>query len=144
MEPFRCRRSRIARDAYDDCIAYLDEQLGQLFRNLDSRGLLKNTVVVLTSDHGEHFGEHGTMFGHKFTVYDQETHVPLLVIAPGRVPADRVVAAPVSLPRSACHRLGPRGPRARLAFPGTPAEPILESKLRHRPHRHGTGVLRAR
>ena len=111
---------RMAHDAYDDCIAYLDEQLGQLFRNLDSRGLLKNTVVVLTSDHGEHFGEHGTMFGHKFTVYDQETHVPLLVIAPGRVPADRVVAAPVSLRDLPATVLDLAGLEPDSRFPGHP------------------------
>ena len=49
----------MARDCYDDCIAYLDEQLGRLLDELDRQGLLADTDVIITSDHGEAFGEHG-------------------------------------------------------------------------------------
>ena len=87
----------LARDGYDECIAYLDEQVGSLFGELETRGLLENTVVVITADHGEHFGEHAGIFGHMYSLYGQEIRVPLLVIAPGRVPAGQVVSAPVTL-----------------------------------------------
>jgi arylsulfatase A-like enzyme len=87
----------LARDGYDDCIAYLDDQLGRLFHELDSRGLIENTVVIITSDHGESFGEHRGIFGHTKTVYRPEIHVPLLVIAPRGVPQGRIVSTPVSL-----------------------------------------------
>ena len=53
----------MARDCYDDCIAYLDEQLGRLLGELERRGLLAETDVIITSDHGEAFGDHGIM-GH--------------------------------------------------------------------------------
>ena len=53
----------MARDCYDDCIAFLDDQLGRLLDELRAQGLLDNTVVIITSDHGEAFGDHG-VFGH--------------------------------------------------------------------------------
>jgi arylsulfatase A-like enzyme len=87
---------QLARDAYDDCIESLDADLGRLFAELRSRGVLEKTVLILTSDHGEQFGEHGN-FGHGFSLYEPEIHVPLIVVSPGRVPAGLVVTAPVSL-----------------------------------------------
>ena len=86
----------VARDTYDDSIAYIDTQLGQLFDELSSRGLLKNTLVIITSDHGEGFGEHGQV-GHAHSLYQHEIRVPLLVIGPQRVPKARVIPTPVSL-----------------------------------------------
>jgi arylsulfatase A-like enzyme len=86
----------LARDAYDRCIAYLDVQLGRLFEDLQQRGLLKNTLVIVTADHGEHFGER-QIFGHGCSLYMPELHVPLLVFAPEGAAAGRVVATPVSL-----------------------------------------------
>ncbi len=51
----------MARDCYDDCIAFLDEQLGKLLEELERQGLLDNTLVIITSDHGEAFGDHGLL-----------------------------------------------------------------------------------
>jgi arylsulfatase A-like enzyme len=90
------REIALARDSYDDCIAYLDRQLGQLFGALERRGLLKSTILIVTSDHGEHFGEHG-LFGHGVSLYQQEVRVPLLIIDPRSVPAGKSVSTPVSL-----------------------------------------------
>ena len=83
-------------DAYDDCIAYLDAQIGKLIDELDGRGLLKDTLVVITSDHGEELGEH-ELYGHGRSLYGQEVHVPLVIVAPGRSTAGRVIGTPVSL-----------------------------------------------
>ena len=83
-------------DAYDDCIAYLDSQIGKLMDELERRGVLDNTLVIITSDHGEELGEHG-LFGHGRSLYSQELHVPLMILAPGNRAAGRVVAEPVSL-----------------------------------------------
>jgi arylsulfatase A-like enzyme len=85
----------LARDTYDNCIAALDRQVGALLGELDRRGVLGDTVVIITSDHGEEFGEHG-VFNHGFSVYRQAVHVPLLIIAP-TAPAGLRVTAPVSL-----------------------------------------------
>ncbi|MDB5351306.1 MAG: Arylsulfatase [Planctomycetota bacterium] len=90
------RQSReVLLDSYDDCIASLDAELGRLFAELDRRGLRDDTIIVLTSDHGEHFGEHD-LFGHGVSLYEPEVHVPLLIFAPG-VPRGRTMEAPVSL-----------------------------------------------
>src|SRR5262249_26144673 len=90
------RDLRLASDAYDDCLAYLDEQLGRLFDEPDRRGLLGNTLVIVTADHGEHFGEH-RLYCHASSLYDPEIHVPLLALLPGGAHAGRSVAEPVSL-----------------------------------------------
>ena len=67
-----------AADAYDDCIADLDEQLGKLVDELDRRGVLEQTWLIIASDHGESFGEHAGVFCHGTSLYETELHVPLL------------------------------------------------------------------
>jgi arylsulfatase A-like enzyme len=90
------RAIELARDAYDDCIAFLDSALGRLFDELERRGIFDNTLVVVTSDHGEEIGEH-QLVGHGRSLYREELHVPLIVVKPGRVPSGRRIAEPVSL-----------------------------------------------
>jgi arylsulfatase A-like enzyme len=86
----------LARDSYDDCIAYMDDQIGNLLGALDARGLLSNTLVIVTSDHGEAFGEHG-IYCHFATVHRSEIDVPLLVSFRGRIPEGKRIADPVSI-----------------------------------------------
>lgn len=83
-------------DTYDGAIAYLDHHLGRLIDELDARGILDNTVVIITSDHGEHFGER-KLFGHGCSLYRQLIDAPLLVLVPGDTPANATVTTPVSL-----------------------------------------------
>ena len=80
----------MARDAYDNCLAYLDEQLGVLFDELEHRGLLDDTLVVITSDHGEGLGEHD-LFDHGESLYSTELDVPLLILLPRASRTARVV-----------------------------------------------------
>jgi arylsulfatase A-like enzyme len=82
-------------DAYDGALTYLDEQIGKLLEELESQGVLENTLVVITSDHGEEFGEHGGLVMHGHSLYRQATHVPLVIRGPG-VPAGVRVAASVT------------------------------------------------
>jgi len=101
---------------YDGAIAYMDEQLGALVEHLARTGQLDRTLLVITSDHGEAFGEHG-LVGHAVSVYEDQIHVPLLVRPPGGT-AGRRVATPVSLvdvPRTV---LGALGIAANPAFGG--------------------------
>ena len=96
----------MARDCYDACIAYLDEQLGRLLGELGRRGLLAETDVIITSDHGEAFGDHGIM-GHSYSVNLDEIGVPLVILSPGAPPGQ--VLSPVSLrdlPATVVDRLG--------------------------------------
>ena len=71
------------RTNYDEFILYVDHEFGRLMENLESNGLLDNTWVILTSDHGELF-ERG-IAGHLTPVlYQPVIRVPLLIFEPGR------------------------------------------------------------
>ena len=83
-------------DAYDGAIEYVDAELGNLLRELAKRGLDKNTLVVITSDHGESFNEHGTM-GHLSGLYRELIHVPLVLWQPAKMPAGIRIDASVSI-----------------------------------------------
>jgi len=66
---------------YKGEIAWADEQLGRLIEALRAAGRLERTLIVVTSDHGEEFFEHGHR-GHKLTVFDEVLRVPLLIVPP--------------------------------------------------------------
>ena len=69
-------------DSYDEGIRYPAAQVGAFLRSLEERGRLDDTVVILTSDHGEEFGEHGSV--HHWQLYFQPNlRVPLIVRLPG-------------------------------------------------------------
>jgi arylsulfatase A-like enzyme len=72
---------------YDRELTHLDRELDRLFTDLETSGLAKSTVVLLTSDHGEYFGEHG-LTGHSGHLHEEVVAVPLVVRGPG-VPAGR-------------------------------------------------------
>jgi arylsulfatase A-like enzyme len=82
--------------AYDAAIAYMDAQVGRLMAELKSRNMLKNTIVIVTADHGEMFGENG-VYSHGNSLYRPVLWVPLVMIGPGSVPAGRLINAPVTL-----------------------------------------------
>ncbi len=71
------------RYAYSNKIRWADEELGKLLSLLKSKGCLENTIVVILSDHGESFGEHGT-FRHR-DIYNSNIHVPLMIRLPSKV-----------------------------------------------------------
>ncbi len=77
-------------------MAYTDQQVGRLLEGLEDLGVGENTLVILTSDHGEGLGEHGELT-HGFFVYQSTVHVPLLMRLPGRIPAGNRISAPVNL-----------------------------------------------
>jgi arylsulfatase A-like enzyme len=82
-------------DAYDEGIAYADECFGRLLTDLNASGIDKNTIIVVTSDHGEMLGEHGLM-QHANALYREVTHVPLIIRWPGHIPAGCRIDTPVS------------------------------------------------
>jgi arylsulfatase A-like enzyme len=86
----------LASDAHDNCVGYLDEQLGALFEELQRGGILNETLVIITSDHGEGLGEH-ELFLHGESLYRTEIRVPLLVLLPEQRSSGAVVRATVSL-----------------------------------------------
>jgi arylsulfatase A-like enzyme len=84
--------------AYDQTIKYVDTAFGEMMTELRNRGLLNNTLVIITSDHGEQFGERTDRdIQHGRNLYYSVLHVPLVVALPGGPQAQRRIAAPVSL-----------------------------------------------
>ncbi|MCC6408919.1 MAG: sulfatase [Planctomycetes bacterium] len=77
---------------YDAEIAYVDAEIGRLLERSGALDPTRRTIVVLTSDHGEEFLDHGA-WEHGHSVYQELVHVPLLVAAPGRL-APGVVRSP--------------------------------------------------
>ncbi len=109
----------LAVNAYDDCIADLDEQLGKLLDELKVRGVLEQTWTIIASDHGESFGEHAGIFCHGSSLYQSEVHVPLLIVPPGGSATKQVVTETVSLRDLAATIVDVLGLRASSPFPGS-------------------------
>ncbi len=129
-------------DRYDGEIRYTDAHVGRLLAHLERKGLADETVVVVTADHGELFGEHGLRY-HGRDLFEEEIHVPLLVHVPG-VHARRV-PEPVSLvdlPRTLLDLLGLRVPAelqgislvSRLVSEGPLPERVIYTEMVKGPH----------
>jgi len=81
-------------DRYDEEIRYTDAQIERLFQVIEALPISKNTYVIIHSDHGEAFGDHGKTH-HGQSLYNEEVRVPLLIIGPGL--PQRRIKTPVSL-----------------------------------------------
>ncbi len=84
------------RSLYDAEIRFTDEHVGKMLERLERDGRLDETLVIVTSDHGEEFYEHNR-FGHRQSLYEEVVHVPLLMRLPGRIPAGETSDALVGL-----------------------------------------------
>jgi arylsulfatase A-like enzyme len=105
------------KDRYDESLSYLDAKIGELFDALAARGLLDKTIVIVTSDHGESWGEHAFVY-HGHSLYLHQVRVPLIIRAPGITHAGVRENSPVGLeriPTTIAHTLGISSP-----FPGPP------------------------
>lgn len=80
---------------HDGEISYHDQQLGRFMERLQAMGVADDTLLVITSDHGEEFHDHGS-WGHGHSVYQELIQVPLIFYRPGLVPEGRRIPQPVS------------------------------------------------
>lgn len=83
---------------YSGAIRYTDDCINKLIEGIDARGLLENTIIVLTADHGENMWEHApNYFAHTYNIYHTSIHVPLIYILPdtseGPKTIDRMVSS---------------------------------------------------
>lgn len=119
---------------YDSALSYLDSQLGVLFDQLRQRGQFENTLIIVTSDHGEAFGRHG-LFDHANALYEELIHVPLIVRLPGGINAGLRIPQRVSLrdvPATAMdilgftpHSLGGHSLAEFWRNPSAPGRPVI-------------------
>ncbi|MEM7396641.1 MAG: sulfatase-like hydrolase/transferase, partial [Verrucomicrobiota bacterium] len=79
------RRQKKAVGGYYASVAFMDAQVGKVMAALDEAGLRDNTIVIFTSDHGYHLGEHD--FWAKVSLHEESVKVPLIISVPGRKPA---------------------------------------------------------
>jgi len=150
LEDYTPEQIDLTRRTYDAALRHLDDMFAELIRTLEAWGRLENAVVVFTSDHGEHLGEHH-MLDHQFSVYNELLYVPLIVryppaFEPGRearpvMNMDLFVTllhlAGVQVPAEAARRgrdlRDPAGPRDRLAvYPAPPDWTFRLVRSRHR------------
>ena len=75
---------------YDGEIAYMDAAIQNIFARLEAKGILDETLIVITSDHGETLADHDCYFDHH-GLYDVTLHVPLIIRYPGKTPAGKRV-----------------------------------------------------
>jgi len=86
----------ILKSWYVGAIAYMDFRLGELIQSLKEAGAYENTLIIITADHGENFGEHHLAY-HMFCLYESLIHVPLIMSWPAGLPHGRRVPGLVSL-----------------------------------------------
>jgi arylsulfatase A-like enzyme len=97
---------------YDGGIAWVDSEVGRLLAGLEERALLDDTLVMVVSDHGEEFFEHGGKT-HRASLYRESVHVPWIVAWPGRVPEGSTLGGSsglVDLAPTVCGLIGLSGP----------------------------------
>ncbi|MHC4824035.1 MAG: sulfatase [Planctomycetota bacterium] len=90
------REMEIFKSLYDAEILYQDGLLGRLFDGLSEQGLMEDTVIVITADHGEEFGELNHRVGHQMALTDRLLHVPLIMRFPDLLPAGKRISTMAS------------------------------------------------
>jgi arylsulfatase A-like enzyme len=122
------------RDAYGRGVRHCDGVVAETLAALDALRLPEGTVVVFTSDHGEAFGEHGYL-GHGRHLHDELVRVPLVVRAPGRLPAGTVVRGSCSLLDVAPTLLALAGVPSKGGLHGVSLLPLASGLVHGRPVR---------
>jgi len=84
-------------DQYDGEIAFSDEQVGILLREMKKLNVYKDTLIILSADHGESLGEHDYYFGHGWSLYDVLLKVPLIIVYNRIIPAHEIIKKQISI-----------------------------------------------
>ncbi len=113
---------------YDGAVAYMDAAIQSIFTALETHGIMDETLVVVTSDHGETLYDHDCYFDHH-GIYDVTLHVPLILRYPGRVPAGKHVSGYAQHYDLVPTLLELAGIDADIAFDGASLVPMMRDEV---------------
>ena len=103
---FPQNKANTVKDVYADSLAYVDAQISRVVEFLTRRNLIKDTIIVVTGDHGQAFYEHN-FSGHAGQLFDEVMRVPLIMYAPGlQARIDDRPAQHIDIPPSLLHLVG--------------------------------------
>jgi arylsulfatase A-like enzyme len=128
-KPQRISASELAQAIalYDGEIRYVDTELEALFKKLSILGMLDNTMIVFTSDHGEELDDHRSMEGHQWTLYDEVLRIPLTIVFPDLKPQEETVKEIVQSIDTAPTILDVAGIKAPETFEGRSLLPLISN-----------------
>jgi iduronate 2-sulfatase len=129
--PLTDEQARAMIHGYHAAVSYVDAQIGRVLDELDRLGLASNTIIVLWGDHGWHLGDHGMWCKH--TNYEEATHIPLLIAAPGVAKAGartRALAETVDLYPTLTELAGLPAPNNPQPLEGKSLVPVLKKPSR--------------
>ncbi len=118
------------RDLYDGAVSDFDDTVGTVLAELEQRGLSKNTIVILTTDHGEDLYDPGSTLGHGTNFFggDQSTHIPFLIRVPGQAPGRvEALTRSVDVAPTLLTLLGEAVPKV---MQGTSLTPLLRGEVK--------------
>ena len=125
--PLTDEQARAMIHGYHAAVSYIDAQLGRVLDELDRLKLSNETIIVLWGDHGWHLGDHGMWCKH--TNYEEATHIPLIIVAPGIAKAGSQSGAMVEtidLYPTVCELAGLSAPRVPQSLEGKSLVPVLK------------------
>lgn len=125
--PLDDEKARTLIHGYHAAVSFVDAQLGRVIDELDKLRLSTNTIIMLWGDHGWHLGDHGMWSKH--TNYEEATHIPLLIVAPGVTkPAtrSRALVETVDLYPTLCELAALPQPHNPQPLDGTSLVPVLK------------------
>lgn len=120
-------KERYFANLYDGEIAYTDSQIGELLNVLNRKGLLENTMVVITADHGESLGEHKERT-HAMLIYYGTVRVPLIIWYPNKIKGGKVIRSAVRSIDILPTVLDYAGIKAHPDIQGISLRPLIEGK----------------
>jgi arylsulfatase A-like enzyme len=126
-------------DRYDAEIAYADHHIGRLLTWLETSGRLEETIVVITSDHGESLGERGVWL-HATTLYNEQMQVPFIIHVPGQ-PSRRIrdYVSTIDLGSTILSLVGIEPP---LSYTGVSLAPLMRGEAFEHPPVFGEHIYR--
>jgi len=127
--PEGCNDAEYANAQYDGAVAYMDAAIANLFAQIEALGLIEETLVVITADHGETLDEHDCYYDHH-GLYEPTLVLPLVFVWPGKVPAGKRFADISQAKDTTPTILDLMGIKTGIKYDGRSLAPVMRGKAR--------------